>query len=214
MVILEHIYHHMIVIAHCQSLSRRPAAGGSLLGIGSDVGGSLRIPAHFSGFVRTFLVHLSEVRSHRFLPLWNIPTFFTFSSIFQAVLGWSRPRKLIRRRKWKAEKRFNILAPKRSASRIYEGGRRAGVGAGSKSVRLTILVMIASIMIIIMMMLIFYLCIRTGFYSAAGFMASSVSGIEVFLPYSLSLPFSYSSSPLPYSLNHHVHQKQQPHNYW
>ena len=26
-----------------------PAAGGSLLGIGSDVGGSLRIPAHFSG---------------------------------------------------------------------------------------------------------------------------------------------------------------------
>ena len=34
-------------------------------------------------------------------------------------------------------------------------------------------------------------------------MASSVSGIEVFLPYSLSLPFSYSSSPLPYSL--HIH---------
>ena len=95
------------------------------------------------------------------------------------------------------------MAPKRSASRIYEGGRRAGVGAGSKSVRLTILVMIASIMIIIMMMLIFYLCIRTGFYSAAGFMASSVSGIEVFLPYSPSLPFSYSSSPLPYSL--HIH---------
>ena len=54
-----------------------------------------------------------------------------------------------------------------------------------------------------MMMLIFYLCIRTGFYSAAGFMASSVSGIEVFLPYSLPLPFSYSSSPLPYSL--HIH---------
>ena len=26
-----------------------PAAGGSILGIGSDVGGSLRIPAHFSG---------------------------------------------------------------------------------------------------------------------------------------------------------------------
>ena len=78
-VILDHMYHHMIVIAHFQLLSRRPAAGGSLLGIGSDVGGSLRIPAHFSGFVRTFLVHLSEVRSHRFLPLWNIPTFFTFS---------------------------------------------------------------------------------------------------------------------------------------
>ena len=68
-VILDHMYHHMIVIAHFQLLSRRPAAGGSLLGIGSDVGGSLRIPAHFSGFVRTFLVHLSEVRSHRFLPL-------------------------------------------------------------------------------------------------------------------------------------------------
>jgi len=74
------------------------AAGGSLLGIGSDVGGSLRIPAHFSGCVG--------------------------------------------------------LKPTTSASRIYEGGRRAGVGAGSKSV-------------------------RTGFYSAAGFMASSVSGIEV-----------------------------------
>ena len=55
----------------------------------------------------------------------------------------------------KQKKRFNILAPKRSASRIYEGGRRAGVGAGSKSVRLTILVVTASIMIIIMMMLIF-----------------------------------------------------------
>jgi len=74
------------------------AAGGSLLGIGSDVGGSLRIPAHFSGCVG--------------------------------------------------------LKPTTSASRIYEGGRRAGVGAGSKSV-------------------------RTGFYSAAGFMASSVSGIEI-----------------------------------
>merc|ERR1719397_1489082 len=74
------------------------AAGGSLIGIGSDVGGSLRIPAHFSGCVG--------------------------------------------------------LKPTTSASRIYEGGRRTGVGAGSKS-------------------------IRTGFYSAAGFMASSVSGIEV-----------------------------------
>ena len=80
-VILDHMYHHMIVIAHCQLLSRRPAAGGSLLGIGSDVGGSLRIPAHFSGFVLSLFFHLSYLVSQRFSPLWyiwNIPSFSYF----------------------------------------------------------------------------------------------------------------------------------------
>jgi len=55
------------------------------------------------------------------------------------------------------------LKPTTSASRIYEGGRRAGVGAGSHSV-------------------------RTGFYSAAGFMASSVAGIEVGMRALLAAP--------------------------
>jgi len=81
------------------------AAGGSILGIGSDVAGSLRIPAHFSGCVG--------------------------------------------------------LKP--SSSRLFEGGRRQGVGAGSKYLRM-------------------------GIYSVAGFMAPTVGGIEVGMRALLSAP--------------------------
>ena len=70
----------LIISSHYQ-WSSRPAAGGSLLGIGSDVGGSLRIPAHFSGFVLSLFFHLSYLVSQRFSPLWyiwNIPSFSYF----------------------------------------------------------------------------------------------------------------------------------------
>ena len=68
----------LIISSHYQ-WSSRPAAGGSLLGIGSDVGGSLRIPAHFSGFVLSLFFHLSYLGSQRFSPLWNIWNIPSFS---------------------------------------------------------------------------------------------------------------------------------------
>ena len=71
-------------------------AGGSILGVGSDVAGSLRIPAHFSG----------------------------------------------------------VFGLKPSTGRIYESGRRGGVGSEG-------------------------LILRTGIYSVAGFMSSSVAGLEI-----------------------------------
>ena len=83
----------------------------SVLGIGSDIGGSLRIPAHFSGIASL------KVRQ-------------TCASSSGCV----------------------SLQP--STGRIYEGGRRGGVGAGART-------------------------LRTGIYSVAGFMSRTVAGVEV-----------------------------------